>query len=274
MKIAIQKPDWMPDIEVGILTRAVERMCKFVGVDKYDEGLLIRCGKMPGQQCAAFTDGAKRNPINIVVSRCCLSDMIDHIAHEMIHVRDILYGDLLTNNDKFVVWKGEKFPWKKNAEANTGCGSEAKNLPWEIEAYARMDEIAADAKQGLSCDDRKYLSGEGMKKQLSPDEMKIKKVVDEKGIEVFDAFRKVALNFLPKPETASDEEGRIAAASVIAGAAMFLGGTIGTSLRSMHDIDGAVLAASLSLRTSAYEAFVKKLADQILHGRLAEDGHD
>ena len=53
----------------------------------------------------------------------------DVINHESIHVLQMKRGDL-DYNDKYVYWKGKKYPRSKMKEG-------AKNLPWEVEAYKK-----------------------------------------------------------------------------------------------------------------------------------------
>ena len=51
----------------------------------------------------------------------------DVIRHEKVHLDQINRGDL-DYDDKFVYWKGKKYPRSTMDEGN-------KNLPWEVEAY-------------------------------------------------------------------------------------------------------------------------------------------
>lgn len=51
----------------------------------------------------------------------------DVIRHERVHLQQMDKGDL-DYDDKFVYWKGKKYPRSKMDEGN-------KNLPWEKEAY-------------------------------------------------------------------------------------------------------------------------------------------
>ena len=53
----------------------------------------------------------------------------DVINHESVHVLQMKRGDL-DYNDKYVYWKGKKYPRSKMKEG-------AKNLPWEVEAYKK-----------------------------------------------------------------------------------------------------------------------------------------
>lgn len=49
------------------------------------------------------------------------------IAHEKVHIDQMKRGDL-DYDDKYVYWKGKKYPRSKMKEG-------AKGLPWELEAY-------------------------------------------------------------------------------------------------------------------------------------------
>ena len=51
----------------------------------------------------------------------------DVIRHERVHLDQIKRGDL-DYDDKYVYWKGKKYPRSKMDEGN-------KNLPWEKEAW-------------------------------------------------------------------------------------------------------------------------------------------
>ena len=51
----------------------------------------------------------------------------DVIRHEKVHLDQINRGDL-DYDDKFVYWKGKKYPRSTMDEGD-------KNLPWEVEAY-------------------------------------------------------------------------------------------------------------------------------------------
>jgi hypothetical protein len=52
------------------------------------------------------------------------------ISHEMVHVAQMKRGDL-DYDEKYVYWKGKKYPRSKMNEG-------AKNLPWEVEAYKKQ----------------------------------------------------------------------------------------------------------------------------------------
>ena len=51
----------------------------------------------------------------------------DVVRHEKVHLDQINRGDL-DYDDKFVYWKGKKYPRSTMDEGD-------KNLPWEVEAY-------------------------------------------------------------------------------------------------------------------------------------------
>lgn len=52
------------------------------------------------------------------------------VSHEMVHVCQMKRGDL-DYDEKYVYWKGKKYPRSKMNEG-------AKNLPWEMEAYKKQ----------------------------------------------------------------------------------------------------------------------------------------
>lgn len=60
------------------------------------------------------------------------------IAHEMVHVKQYLYGELsYTDNDP--VWKGEHYDF--DHYINTTGAEHAKLIPWEKEAYRLQGKL-------------------------------------------------------------------------------------------------------------------------------------
>ena len=55
------------------------------------------------------------------------------ISHEKVHIDQMQRGDL-DYDDNNVIWKGKKYPRSKMDEGN-------KNLPWEKEAYTKMNKM-------------------------------------------------------------------------------------------------------------------------------------
>jgi hypothetical protein len=72
---------------------------------------------------------ANNNGTIIIADGCSKKQEDDVIAHEKIHIEQMLRGDL-DYDDDYVYWKGKKYPRSKMNEG-------AKNLPWEAEAYRR-----------------------------------------------------------------------------------------------------------------------------------------
>lgn len=54
------------------------------------------------------------------------------VNHEKVHLDQIKRGDL-NYDDKYVYWKGKKYPRSSMSEGN-------KNLPWEKEAYKKQNK--------------------------------------------------------------------------------------------------------------------------------------
>ena len=52
------------------------------------------------------------------------------VSHERVHVCQMKRGDL-DYDEKYVYWKGKKYPRSKMKEGS-------KNLPWEMEAYKKQ----------------------------------------------------------------------------------------------------------------------------------------
>ena len=74
--------------------------------------------------------GKANNNGTIIVNKDMDPSQIDNIiAHEKVHIEQMKRGDL-DYNDKYVYWKGQRYPRSKMKEG-------AKNLPWEAEAYNR-----------------------------------------------------------------------------------------------------------------------------------------
>ena len=74
--------------------------------------------------------GKANNNGTIIVNKDMDPSQIDNIiAHEKVHIEQMKRGDL-DYDDKYVYWKGQRYPRSKMKEG-------AKNLPWEAEAYNR-----------------------------------------------------------------------------------------------------------------------------------------
>jgi hypothetical protein len=72
---------------------------------------------------------ANNNGTIIVNKDVPINKIQDVINHEKVHIDQMKRGDL-NYDDKYVYWKGKKYP---RAQMQEG----AKNLPWEAEAYKK-----------------------------------------------------------------------------------------------------------------------------------------
>jgi len=71
-----------------------------------------------------------------------LPDMISTLAHEMVHAKQSVVGEL-EDNGKWWVWKGKKMKWKKSWYTLSSAKQSAI-LPWEKEAYEREVPLATE----------------------------------------------------------------------------------------------------------------------------------
>ena len=70
---------------------------------------------------------ANNNGTIIINKNVPINKVQDVINHEKVHIDQMKRGDL-NYDDKYVYWKGKKYPRSKMKEG-------AKGLPWELEAY-------------------------------------------------------------------------------------------------------------------------------------------
>lgn len=70
---------------------------------------------------------ANRNGTIIVNENASPAQLKEILDHEMVHIHQMKRGDL-DYDDKYVYWKGEKYPRASMKEGN-------KTLPWEKEAW-------------------------------------------------------------------------------------------------------------------------------------------
>lgn len=71
----------------------------------------------------------------------CLPDMIATLAHEMVHIKQVVKGELVHDGDIWI-WKDKKMIYKDAWYNDFTIAQQRDRLPWEDEAYGREKILA------------------------------------------------------------------------------------------------------------------------------------
>lgn len=158
MKLIVDQSEWKGR-SVSVLRHAFAAIVKELGLDDVDEDvrLVVNFDPPPGEE--GGTNAEVRHPMLMRLSSLPLATQLATMCHEMVHVRDIIRGDLrFTHND--VIWRGKKYPRGLMTVSAMKADSRfaQDNLPWETEAYNMAPIIAAKMVTQLSEADIKELS--------------------------------------------------------------------------------------------------------------------
>jgi hypothetical protein len=86
--------------------------------------------------CVPLDDVHRPKEFAIKLNASCKKEALLFLAHEMVHVKQYTKGELrdYIYHDDIIGWKGAKYP------AYTS-GPEYADLPWEVEAFCREEEL-------------------------------------------------------------------------------------------------------------------------------------
>lgn len=121
----------------GLIRKQVERSLSYLDVQKPMHLYIVYSDLIPAKLkgitlCVPASDTTFFVRIRIN-ARLDKLQRIKLLAHEMLHVRQYLTGDLEIIKPKKIKWKGKEYPY------SLSCDREA---PWELEAY-RHDQYLA-----------------------------------------------------------------------------------------------------------------------------------
>lgn len=68
------------------------------------------------------------------------NELINIIAHEMIHIKQLYNKELIINNNRYIYYKGQSYIVDKFYDINN---------PWEFEAYEQQDKLIIKIKKYL-----------------------------------------------------------------------------------------------------------------------------
>ncbi|UKA12897.1 hypothetical protein [Photobacterium damselae] len=88
--------------------------------------------------CIRHADTHNKTEI-LIRNRKSIHDMIETLAHEMVHAQQVKEGRLVCVSAECRLWNGK--PYAKNSKQSY---QEYRNLPWEKEAFERQAELACE----------------------------------------------------------------------------------------------------------------------------------
>jgi hypothetical protein len=118
-------------MEQLISRRLREKLTIHVKATYLDDGSLINQGT-----CEPLDDVHRPKEFVIKLNASCKEEALLFLAHEMVHVKQYAKGELrdYIYHDGIIGWKGAKY-------AAYTSGPEYADLPWEVEAFGREEEL-------------------------------------------------------------------------------------------------------------------------------------
>lgn len=142
----IVKGDIVPSERVyGIMQRAFEISQRELGLSNHGEDIEIRFVDSVIEGCGvAGVDSLDRNPFTMRFIKMLAADIVCSLPHEMVHVRDIVSGDL-TRRQASLIYRGNEMKLD-----DLTCFYKTKNMrrimesiPFEREAYTVGTPLSA-----------------------------------------------------------------------------------------------------------------------------------
>lgn len=150
--------DWEGQ-NAAIMKRVFPMIVKELGLTDVAEDVRIELDPHPSAGQEAATDGMARHPMLIRFGAVSLATHVSTLCHEMVHVRDVVRGNLHFTDNGGVVYHGKSYPSMViQLAAGIGDGKYSmRHLPWEHEAYTLGPQIAAKIIRQLSQADIDFL---------------------------------------------------------------------------------------------------------------------
>ncbi len=116
------------------LVKAACWYAKHLGIDGYNFTLHIERKATGAARAFCFFDPEEMDGvIELCPKESRVIDIYTALAHEMVHVKQYVTGELVDTDGLNVFWKGELYKDAKSANEDEAYW----NSPWEIEAYGR-----------------------------------------------------------------------------------------------------------------------------------------
>lgn len=141
------------DADAEMVTAQVNRSLEYLDIDKPMQLHIAFFDRMPAKLrgltfCLPAHDSTQLFRINID-ARLNETQRLNVLAHEMMHVRQYLSGDLKVVDGK-MVWRGNKYPFVHR---------DPRKLPWEAEAH-RYDQYLANVLREMPTEKPPLLASE------------------------------------------------------------------------------------------------------------------
>lgn len=167
MQLITAKPAWLTARDMEILHRVFATVQCELGLARSSEAVALHFAeRLPGVG-AAFTHNEARNPILMYIAKGSgFPETLDVLCHEMVHVRQVVDGDLVSD-DRGISWRGQL--WTPDMLPDTISAArlpkaarklvylQYRALPWEQEAHDRQLPLLKSAMLKLPADDAQYV---------------------------------------------------------------------------------------------------------------------
>lgn len=145
MKVILPKSEIKPNQELcAMIGHTFNALVKELGLTDVNEDVVLCFWKMESMSRFGSGDGATdamaRNPIKMNIGMHPPGQMLDILAHEMVHVRQMVRDELKVDDDN-ITFKGEKIPAIVTQFLEAFGAYRAP--PWEKEAYNLGPQLAA-----------------------------------------------------------------------------------------------------------------------------------
>ncbi len=164
MKMLMQDGSLKPKTRyLEIMQRVFNLLTEEIGIDKYDVELPAEfyrqeeVGEITGASAAkAAVASNGKGEYKLVLSAGPLGCLATSLAHELVHMRQYLSGELKDTEDGDTYWQGKKMSRGAIMMAQIFGGE--KSIPYEKEPYARMFKLAQTVLKQLSSEDIEYMN--------------------------------------------------------------------------------------------------------------------
>lgn len=165
MKIEIKNPMGLSANALGFFTCLLNELAILLHIDHEEENLVVDFGRMTERNVGAFVDGTKRFPSYMKVGDdLSLLNSVRGMSHEMVHIKQHMKNELKPHRG-YMTWKGDYYENGKIVFYEKVLGF-PQALPWEKEAYDRMDVLAHAALDKVPAPAREYFE-KNKNKELS-----------------------------------------------------------------------------------------------------------
>lgn len=108
----------------------------YLGIEQEEVNIIISVKNKLPDQAYGYCHGEDED-IEIELARRSYDNKLDRetilrtLAHEMVHAKQFIKGELKRARADTVLWKNKKYDWSEDDDDN----------PWEVEAYALENEV-------------------------------------------------------------------------------------------------------------------------------------